>query len=43
MQPEPTPDMFIVARFHAIFEELNQLFSTPGFNPTIPIWPMPWK
>ncbi len=33
MQPEPTPDMFIVARFHTIFEELNRLFSTPGFNP----------
>ena len=31
--PVPTFDMVVVARFHAIFEELNRLFSTPGFDP----------
>jgi len=33
LEAAPTPDMFIVARFHALFEELNRLFSRPGFNP----------
>ncbi|MFC1628100.1 S1C family serine protease [Gemmatimonadota bacterium] len=33
LQPAPTFDMVVVARFHTIFEELNRLFSTPGFDP----------
>ncbi len=33
IQPVPTFDMVVVARFHTIFEELNRLFATPGFDP----------